>query len=85
MIKGSLNASFVECKVRKYDIVEPKAVEYKFVESILHSMQGNSLQTSRKHSSLCKESPAEVMLFTFVLKKTTFGTARSKTEDNLNS
>ena len=37
------------------------------------------------HSSLCKESPAELMLLTFVWDKTASGTARSKNENGLHS
>ena len=41
--------------------------------------------TSRKHSSLHKESPAEVMLLAFVWDETASDTARSKTENGLHS
>ena len=40
---------------------------------------------SRKHSSLRKESPAEVILFTFVCDETASGTARSNTENGLHN
>ena len=40
---------------------------------------------SHKQTSLCKESPAEVMLLAFVLDKTASGTVRSNTENGLHS
>ena len=41
--------------------------------------------TSGKHSSLRKESPAEVILLAFVWDKTASGIAISNTENRLNS
>ena len=43
------------------------------------------LNFTYKFEVCCKESPAELMLLTFVLDKTASGTARSKTENELHS
>ena len=43
------------------------------------------LGASGKHSSLCKESPAELMLLAFVWDKAASGIARSNTENGLHS